>query len=206
MNRAFSSLRVSDITTKPIKLKYYASYDSNSLQGYDIRILSGSNSLIANNGSKIPQENLNYFSIRHLYYSNYLTGSIQQSASFSDNYLQSTAADGTYDNDVRYFPTQSGAQIKILSIPRQVFGENISRKSFFISSSISKIIDDGNGNLIDIGYGTVASYYVDSGYYTPEGTDWYVFDSENNINRVGNIIYSQGMIIITNPNYQTLFT
>ena len=150
MSRAANSLLISDVITTPIKLKYSSSFDSSSFVGYNIKVLKGVNGPITITGS-IPQETLNYFSVKHLYYSNYLTGSFPVSASGADNYLQSTAASSSGDSDNRYFPTQSGAEVTVLSIPRGVFGQQISRQSFILSSSIYCIVDDGNGNLIDIG-------------------------------------------------------
>ena len=53
------------------------------------------------------------------------------------------------DADIRYFPTESGALIKALSIPTSVYGQQISKKSFILSSSLYYIVDDANGNIID---------------------------------------------------------
>jgi hypothetical protein len=120
-----------------------------------------------------------------LFYSNFLTGSYLTTTSSFDNFLQSTAASGTLENDnvlsssadVRYFPTESNAKIKIINIPKSSFGEKTSRKSFFLESADGtsyQLVDDGNGNIID------------------------VFNDDVH---VGNIIYAQGFVIITNPDY-----
>ena len=177
MSRSSNSLRASDVTATPIKLKYTSSYNCSTLEQYGITVLSGVNGPVTVTGS-IPEETLNYWSARHLYYSNYLTGSFPISASSADNFLQSTAASGTFDADVRYFPTQSQSRIRILSIPRGVFGQRLSRKGFIMSSSAYYLIDDGNGNIID--------------------------QAASNI-KVGNIIYPQGMAIITNSDYLEVF-
>jgi hypothetical protein len=92
---------------------------------------------------------LNYASVKQLYYQEYLIGSLLTSASYWNDSLQSTAASGSYDNDYRYFPTSSSAQITIIEIPRAVFGEQIARRSFNITGSTYRLIDDGNGNIID---------------------------------------------------------
>jgi hypothetical protein len=121
-------------------------------------------------------------SIRHLFYSNFLTGSYAFTTSNADNFLQSTAASGTFENnstlsssaDIRYFPTESLSKIKIINIPKTTFGEKVSRKSFFLTGSGYYLTDDGNGNVID---------------------------TLNSNTRVGNIIYPQGFVIITNPDY-----
>jgi hypothetical protein len=177
MSRAANSLKTSDVIATPIKLKYTASYDCSTLETYKISVLTGINGPVTITGS-VPQETLNYLSVRHLFYSNFLTGSYPVSASSADNYIQSTAASGTLDADLRYFPTESGAQIRVLSIPRGVFGQQVSRHGFAISSSAYYLADDGNGNIID--------------------------QAANNTH-VGNIIYPQGLVIITNSDYLEVF-
>jgi hypothetical protein len=137
MSRASNSLKATDVTATPIKLKYSASYSNTSICDSGIYGKSGVNGPVTITGS-VPAATLRYWSIRHLYYSNYLTGSYQTTTSSFDNFLQSTAASGTFENnttatslaDVRYFPTESGAKIKIISVPRSAFGEKISRTSF----------------------------------------------------------------------------
>ncbi len=200
MSRSANSLRASDVITTPIKLKYSSSFESSSFAANGITVSKGVNGVVTSTGS-IPQETLNYYSIRHLYYSNYLTGSYPVSASSADNYLQSTAASGTLDADVRYFPTESGAEITIFSIPRNVFGQQVSRKSFILSSSFFCIVDDGNGNLLDISTGSIG--YIVNGYFDAE--NYFVTESATGGVHVGNIIYPQGMAIITEQSYQAYF-
>lgn len=197
MSRASNSLKASDITTTPIKLKYASSYNSNALAEAGIRVLAGINTPISVTGS-VPQETINYRSTRHLYYQNFLTGSFPASASIFDCSIQSTAALGTLNTDYRYFPTGSNSQVKILSIPRNVFGENIARFGFQVTSSAVFLRDDGDGNIVDL----QTSPYVLSDYYAPEITNWYVYSQSTH---VGNIIYSQGIIVITNQEYINYF-
>jgi hypothetical protein len=184
MSRASNSLKAADVTATPIKLKYSSSYSNTTICNSGIYAQTGINGPVTITGS-IPERTLRYRSVRHLYYSNFLTGSFPLSGSASDNYLQSTAASGTFEGntvasasaDLRYFPTQSEARVKIINIPRNVFGEQVSKKSFFLQSANGtsfKLVDDGNGNIID---------------------------TFNNNVYVGNIIYPQGQIVITNPNY-----
>jgi len=112
-----------------------------------------------------------YNSIKQLYYTNYLSSSLGDNVPLPvkvpgvspeydetvgainaprfDNYLQSTLTQS------RYFPTQSGAKISVISIPSKLFGENIVPSTFdfkyYVSSSNEigwyVITDDGNGNL-----------------------------------------------------------
>jgi hypothetical protein len=181
MSRASNSLFVSDVATTPIKLKYSSSYSNTAICDSGIYAQSGLNGPVTVTGS-VPQRTLRYLSIRHLFYSNFLTGSYMYSTSSADNFLQSTAASGTFENnttlsssaDIRYFPTESLSKIKIINIPKNTFGEKVSRKSFFLTGSGYYLADDGNGNVID---------------------------RLSNNTRVGNVIYPQGFVIITNPNY-----
>jgi len=204
MSRASNSLTVSDVIVTPIKLKYTASYDQCTINEYGITVLTGINGPVTITGS-VPQETLNYRSVKQLYYANTLTGSYLTTTSSFDVSLQSTAASGTFDSDNRYFPTESGAQVRILSIPRGVFGQQISRHSFLMSSSLYSIADDGNGNLYDSRFNQP---YVEAGYFTPDPqpptVDSYTYPGVDIIH-VGNILYAQGMVIITNPNYLDIF-
>jgi hypothetical protein len=184
MSRASNSLKATDVTATPIKLKYSASYSNTTICDSGIYAQTGINGPVTITGS-IPERTLRYRSARHLYYSNFLTGSFPLSGSASDNFLQSTAASGTFESntavsastDLRYFPTQSEARVKIINIPRSSFGEQVSKKSFFLASSDGtsyRLVDDGNGNVID---------------------------TLNNNVYVGNIIYPQGQVVITNSDY-----
>lgn len=177
MSKSFNTLSPSNIITTPIRIKYSQSYDLNSMTSNGICILTGSNGNLSKTGS-YSREFLNYVSIRNLYYMNYLSGSLLNTTSSFEWYPQSTAASGSLDDDYRYFPTESDAEIRIVSIPRSQFGERISRRSFVVSSSNFNIIDDGNGNIIDISGSTT---------------------------HVGNIIYNHGIAIITNQDYVSIF-
>jgi hypothetical protein len=200
MSRASNSLTVSDVLTTPIKLKYSASYEDSSFEANGIQVLKGYNGPISVTGA-VPQTTLNYRSVRHLFYSNYLTGSFPVSASSADNYLQSTAASGSNDADIRYFPTESNAEITIFSIPVEVFGQRISRQSFILSSSAYTLGDDGNGNLREIN--PVYVPYILSGYFSPD--EYFITSSAPYGTHVGNIFYNQGIAVITNPSYQAYF-
>ena len=177
MSRASNTINSSDRSTTPIRLRYTSSYTQCTIGNYGITVLSGINEPIGTTGS-VPQNVLNYYSAKQLFYSNFTTGSFLSTSSSFDNSLQSTAASGTFDADVRYFPTESNAQILMLSIPRNVFGDNLGRNTFVISSSAYFISDDGNGNLLD--------YAISPAIH------------------VGNLLYNQGIGIITNQNYTNI--
>jgi hypothetical protein len=171
MGLSKNTLDRSDISTYPVKLKYSASYASSSAINYGITLNRGINGSFNSNG----EDFLVYKLAKQLYYNLYLTGSLNNSASYWNDNLQSTAASGTFDNDYRYFPNAINDQITIMAIPRTVFGENISRKSLTISGTTYNLVDDGNGNIIDAG---------------------------NNNVHVGNVLYAQGIIVITNQDYE----
>jgi hypothetical protein len=177
MGRAKNTLSAQDVSSTPIKVKYFASYPSNSLQDYGITVRSGSNIPYTASMPSYQLEDMNnYRVIKQLYYQYYLTGSILNQSTIFDPVWQSTAAYGSGDSMVYSFPTGSYENIVVFTIPSSQFGEQISRNSFSISASDSSyfIKDDGNGNLID----TMAL----------------------NIN-VGNIFYAQGIVVITNQDY-----
>lgn len=188
MSRSSNTLNVSDVTAVPIQVKYFTSYNtvSPSPLWSDVGItfkrgLNYTGSYYYELPDNYTSSFLNYKSVEQLYYSNYVSGSVPPSASYGDNWLQSTAASGTFDDDFRYFPTASDAGVWIVSIPRSIYGEQIARKSFFMSGSTVdgmqvfewNIVDDGNGNLIEVNTGTVIN------------------------EKVGNIFYAQGMVVIT---------
>jgi hypothetical protein len=180
MGRASNTLKGSDVTTTPIRLKYSQSYSSNTMNNYGISVYHGTNTPVDADGN-FTQEFLNYASARQLYYKSYISGSMLGSGSGYNDNLQSTAASGTFDNDFRIFPTASNSTIATLSIPMSAFGERMARGSFNITFNNYgyHLIDDGNGNIIDI---------------------------DNSNEHVGNILYAQGMVVITNATYVPVFT
>ena len=179
MGRAYNTLKASDVTVTPIKLKYSASYPSSSLSSSGITINAAMNGPMSPTGS-YPNSFLLYRSVRSMFYMQYISGSLLGSGSGFEYYPQSTAASGTLDDDYRYFPTESNAQVTVISIPRQLYGENIAKTSFRMSYTSSyNLVDDGNGNIIDT--------------------------SASNA-QIGNLIYPMGLAIITSKTYQNVTT
>ena len=157
----------SDINTNPINIKY-------PVQNFGGYILVDGTNRYTVFTSSLDPESLVYRSIKQLYYNEYLTGSLLNSASGWDPQWQSTAAQGTLDADYIYFPTDPLAQISVIQIGKEVYGENIAKKSLSLSINGTQCQDDGNGNIVVAG----------------------------TTSRIGNIFYSQGMIVITNPAFQ----
>ena len=156
-----------------------------------------------------------YTSIKNLYYQNYtsgsLTGQFFHSSSFF-NYEQSTLTSGSmlaanrniptvtgssaignnptlfetalYDissslYDETTFDPDQGSKIVVISVDQNIFGSGLTPKTIVISGSTYNIQDDGEGNLLD----TLAT----SSLY------------------VGNVFYSQGLIVITDQDYLCIF-
>ena len=155
-----------------IKHLYYQNYvtASSTQQGQDIPVL-------------VNPDNSNYFF---------------HSSSY-DNYLQNTMASGSYPNS-RYFPyyptvefdynepTASlygtaqyfldvASKVRVLSFPKDIYGEGLKPNSFNITGDNFNIVDDGNGNLLDV--------FTDLTSSIP----------------VGNIFYNHGLAVITNKEY-----
>lgn len=171
---------------------------------------------IKNNGY---YRRLIFDSILKLYYQNWVSGSetgVFFGSSSYDNYEQTTIASGTLDGDpiTKYLTLETGSggiynlslyasgtygvlentKIRVLSIPRDIYGNGIEPGSFVISSSTYYITDDGQGNLWD--YTTSGSIYNKDPYngaYYAGGDTTRIY--------VGNIVYSPGFAIITNPEY-----
>ena len=140
-----------------------------------------------------------YNSVKQLYYTNYLSGSVDSQGEYLispvsrpdyrvDGVITGSNYNPIYDNfrqtdlnEGKFFPTASDSEIAVLTIPQNLYGDKIQPGSFkltygaFSSSEAGTIFDDGQGRLI--------SQSVES----VRGSDI-----------VGNIIYSHGLVIITN--------
>ena len=185
---AFKPFTTADVILSPFKVNKSFSFKGIAeLTGSGIDIFEGENTLplafnIASDstGYITPQDKfLVYRSIRELYYYNYLEnsdGSPINTASFNDDGtitgLPYTPNAYNYLPNTlladRYFPTGSGNVIGVVSIPSNKYGENLKPGTVTLSNGTSSLSDDGEGNLIT---GSL---------------------------KVGDIIYSHGMIILTN--------
>jgi hypothetical protein len=203
MSSVYKTLNISDLTVFPYKTSKAFSF-SNTTTAYTnsgIQVYYGSSLPLPQSGSTYYQQSINYRSVRHLYYSHNLPG-LQPPTPLSeqsyiqlvadqnvdstvnpvliyDNYLQTTACSGSAEYDNREtFPTSSVIYVTAtVSIPQALFGEQIKPGTFTLVSTDSDFpnsTDDSNGNLVDI---------------------------NDRVTVVGNIIYSHGIIIVTNSEY-----
>jgi len=136
-------------------------------------VISGSNVSYPLGGGEVGtgSKALVYNSVKHLYYSNFLSGSSGRTSLIN---LPTRNPDGTvigsnynpnYINNIqsidelRYFPTSSSSNISVLSIPSKQFGEYIKPGSFKCEAPGENVLftDDGQGNLISesINYGNI---------------------------------------------------
>jgi hypothetical protein len=176
VNKSFTFEGASDFTSSQVGIDF--------LQG--IPNVSSSTGILPTSSyidNTRPQSDLVYNNIKHLYYSNYLSGSNGitsplATASFNpDGTITGEAYTPNYINslqspnkDLRNSLTNS---MNVISIPSKLYGNYITPGSFYLSNSISTIQDDGEGNL-------VFSDYTSS--------------------LKGNIIYPDGMVIINYDN------
>jgi len=137
-------------------------------------------------------QELVFDSIKHLYYSNFISSStnygaplitaslIPGSDPLGNAYVGPTSSQGRYWNYpqtdlsfAKYFPTESNGVIGVISIPVGIYGTNIQPNSFYFACPSGSITDDGEGNIIDIGSGRIC----------------------------GNIFYNQGIVVLVSDSY-----
>jgi hypothetical protein len=219
MSFSYKTLNSTDITLTSYIANKQWEVKNSALSSSGITVYIGENLPISLTNPFNPTNNIQtsneeyrrliYQSIKHLYYENYISGSLSgqffKSSSYF-NYEQSTLVSGTirnlttstgsslsyyvpilydnpssqslYDTTSSYYDSDLlDPRVAVISINKNIFGSGLSPNSVYISGSTYLIQDDGEGNMID----TLTSTYI------------------------GNIFYSQGLIVITNPNYLCIF-
>jgi hypothetical protein len=189
---AYKRINNSDVVISPYIANKQWAFESYELPDNGIQIFFGSLMTESFSAENDPvtygrYERLVYDSIDHMYYQNF-SGSLDitsnlhstnyESASIyraSGSYYDYSIAGYTYKN----FPTGSGSQITVLSIPKNIYGTAVDPGTFVLSMSAAYIQDDGNQNL----------------YITSGSQQYYI----------GNLFYEHGIGVITDQNYQNLF-
>lgn len=177
---AYKQFTTKDITVTAFNVTREFLFSGNAVTGSNVGIdfytgINPTSSLFIS--SSVPQtgfvytENTTgvYNNIKQLYYTNYLnlpTGDLVPTSSLIpgvtreddrlgdnprgprfDNYLQ------TSKSQSRFFPTQSGAEISVISIPSKLYGNQIVPNSFKYTINLNgtnfTVTDDGEGNLIE---------------------------------------------------------
>ena len=217
MSFAYKTLKGSDISISPYVANKQYSYPSSELTSSGITVYTGEyipqyiiSGTVYNEFDPINDvKNNGYYrrfifdSILKLYYQNWVSGSgsgVFYGSSSYDNYDQTTIASGTLGGEpvVKFLSLTTGSgntsKIRVISIPQDIYGNGVEPGSFIISSSTYYIKDDGQGNLWD--YTPSGSIYNQD----PYNGAYYVGGEETKV-YVGNIVYSPGFAIITNPDY-----
>jgi len=180
MGFAYKKLNLQDVSTEQYTTNkgYSSSLDRILEDGYTVlfgqRPVSG---VLFDpiNSPKNPDgsyRELVYSGIKHLYYYNYITGSLTGSffrSSSYDNFDQTTLVSGNLDTVIKQFPLVGGrrdlydsmsfydtdaiydgenaANLLVLDFDKEKFGSGVNPGSFKISSSQFLVKDDGLGNL-----------------------------------------------------------
>lgn len=185
---AYKPFTTADVIMTPFKVNKTFTFEGTAaLTGSGIDIFEGENTspTLWTSGStstgyiSSQDKFLVYRSIRELYYYNYLTsddGSPANTASFNEDGtitgpLYTPNAYNYLSNTLlanRYFPTGSGDVIGVISIPSNKFGEYVKPGTVTLSNGSYTLLDDGEGNLLS---GSL---------------------------KVGDIIYSHGILVLTN--------
>jgi hypothetical protein len=188
---SFKQLKSSDVITVPVVANKQWNFDYCPLPLNDpyINVYNGTNLTGSFNPGEEPITNgqydkLMYAMIDQMFYHTY-SGSISTASLASSLYyatatgLRPTQSYFNFNDDpafIDYFPTGSNESIKVISISTDLYGERVLPYTFIMSSSLYNFTDDGKGNVYD-----------------------------NLTTHVGNIFYPEGMVIITNQDYQTIF-
>ena len=171
---AYKQFLASDVIVTPFEVNKGFTFAYSEFTNSDVQvdIFKGINNSFLTNKSttglnSTEYQVLIYNSIKELYYSNFLsssTGDAPATASIfpgdtpeGDVLIGPTYSNGRYYNYLqtsltqsRYFPTSSGSEIAVLSIPSRLYGDLIQPNSvnLIFSGSAYNITDDGNGNLL----------------------------------------------------------
>ena len=213
---AYKQFLASDIIITPFEVSKGFFYKGNELTGSDVgidRFLGTNLTSSLFNPSTSPTtgqvstqyQTLVYSSIRELYYSNYLSSSYGDNANIAsifpgsqpngDVLVGTTYSDGRYYNYnqstltfEKFFPTGSGSQIAVMSVPSKLYGNYIQPTSFTWSCPSGSVYDDGEGNLILSSSGEICGQI-----FYPHGLAIITSDSNPGLDGYGYTIYGSGI-------------
>jgi hypothetical protein len=210
---SFKKLSKSDVSVVPYYANKQWSIPSSSISSY-ATVFTGNNVAGVFSSTTDPTSNgqyqrLIYSQINQLFYQAY-SGSLNTSSLANSIYYESasqqrpTSSYFIYNDNsnlVTNFPTGSGDQIIVLSVDQNTYGNKILPRYFQLSSSAYFITDDGYGNLIDIT--PVASTYITNGYFDIDA--YFENSSPGTSTYIGNVYYAQGLVVITNSLFLSIF-
>jgi hypothetical protein len=178
-----------------IKHLYYENYTSGSLTGKFFNSSSYFNyeqSTLASGSGISTFRNLST-----------ITGSISNPNNFSayDEVLYDVSS-SLYD-ETTFDPSKIG-KIAVISVDRKIMGSGLTPNTVHISGSGYYLRDDGEGNLYN--YQTEANYVIySSTIYNPDAYLELINSNPPQLEYVGNVFYSHGLIVITNGKYLCVF-
>jgi hypothetical protein len=130
------------------------------------------------------------------------TGSANLKLDAYDESIRYDVPTSIYDQSV--FDPNRGGKIAVIAVDKEVFGSGLSPNSVFISGSGYYLRDDGEGNLYN--YQNEANYArYNSAIYDKDVYLEIIKSGMPQLEYVGNVFYSHGMIIITNEDYLCAF-
>jgi hypothetical protein len=214
MDRAYKRLSKSDIIVTPFTANKQWTVLSSSLSSSNINVYKGVSGSLYDYTTTYNDEyqTLIYKSAEQLYYKNYTTyvsESNYSSSFFVNNGLIATQSlqSGQYWNypqstthEIRQFPTESGATIWTVGIPRDLYGSKIKPGTFLMTSSYDyAITEDGKGNLYLLDSSSLLTWDEWDSTWDLADYEWDNLPTSSNfsIKRVGNIIYPHGMLVFT---------
>jgi hypothetical protein len=217
---AYKQFLAADITVVPFEVNKAFSYKGIEFNASDVSIdrflgtnLSGTlfnpNTDPTTGQTSTQYQRLVYSSIQELYYSNYLSSSYGDpvpTASLvpgnnveGDRYIGTSQSSGRYFNYPqttltfeKYFPTGSGSQIGVLSVPSRLYGNYILPNSFKWIADSGSIYDDGEGNLIFSSTGEICGQI-----FYPHGLAIITSDSVPQQDTYGTAVYGSSLYGLT---------
>ena len=188
---SFKKLSKSDVTVVPYHAnkQWNLSYCPYPTSSTYLTIYKGTNivnSVFSTENDPVTEgqyERLVYSQINQLYYQDYTaslnTHSLANSIYYESASVQRPTSSYFIYNDsanlISNFPTGSNEGIRVLSVNQDIYGNKLLPHNFILTSSAYNVSDDGYGNLYDVS------------------------------THIGNIFYAQGIIVITNQDYQLMF-
>jgi hypothetical protein len=192
---SFKQLKSSDVITVPViaNKQWNFNYCPIPEDDFYVSYHNGINSTtlfdpIGEDRTMGQYDSLTYKQINQLFYHKY-SGSLNTSSLMSSLYYESASGQHpsvsffNYNNDPAFisnFPTGSGETIKVIQISPDAYGNRILPGTLIISSSAFYLFDDSKGNI---------------------------YDNFNSIipRHVGNIFYPEGIIVVTDQDFQSMF-
>ena len=228
MSFAYKRINNNDISINEYRANKQFNINESELSGSGISLFFGENIPINDNNLFDPindnrttnneYNKLIFNSVKHLFYKNFNDSGEFITSSSLEYYPQTTLYSGSFTTTLRHldnitgssfinniigynnteynisssiydnsiFDSGNGNALLLLSVDKQLFGKNLKPNTFIIDNDFGYIRDDGEGNLFN--FINIQNYND----YLNNGT---LFEY------IGNIIYSFGLVIVTNPNY-----